>query len=64
MLTPFVGPPPGSRSCDEALGCFLLQQTQRFAGAEVVRTRDPELLKTLDVVVDVGGVYDPGKNIS
>ena len=62
--TPPACPPHALRSCDEALGCFLLQQTQRFAGAEVVRTRDPELLKTLDVVVDVGGEYDPGKDIS
>ncbi|PRW61099.1 UPF0160 -like [Chlorella sorokiniana] len=53
-----IGTHSGSFHCDEALGCFLLQQTQRFAGAEVVRSRDPELLKTLDVVVDVGGVYD------
>ena len=25
----------------------------------VVRTRDPKLLDTLEIVVDVGGVYDP-----
>ena len=26
------------------------------------RTRDPALLDTCDIVVDVGGVYDPAKN--
>ncbi len=35
---------------------------QEFAGADVVRTRDPELLKTLDVIIDVGGEYDAGNN--
>jgi hypothetical protein len=27
--------------------------------AEIVRTRDPDQLKAMDIVVDVGGVYDP-----
>jgi uncharacterized UPF0160 family protein len=31
--------------------------------AEVVRTRDPEIIKTGDFVVDVGMVYDPEKNL-
>ena len=32
-----------------------------YPGAEVVRTRDPEILDTCDIIVDVGGVYDPEK---
>ena len=55
-----IGTHSGSFHADEALGCALLLQTQKFVGADVVRTRDPEVLKTLDVVVDVGGVYEPG----
>ena len=35
-------------------------QTQEFRDAEIVRTRDPEVLKDADVVIDVGGVYEPG----
>jgi len=27
-----------------------------------VRTRDPEVLKTLDIIVDVGGEYDAKRN--
>ena len=54
-----IGTHSGSFHCDEALGCFLLHQTAKFAGAEIVRTRDPETLAQLDVVIDVGGVYDP-----
>lgn len=57
---PLAGTHSGSFHCDEALGCFLLQQTAKFGGADIVRSRDPEVLKGLDVIIDVGGVYDPG----
>lgn len=30
---------------------------------EVVRTRDPEVLETCDVLVDVGSEYDPARNL-
>lgn len=30
---------------------------------EIIRTRDPEIIKTGDYVVDVGGVYDEDKNL-
>ncbi|NXS31529.1 MYG1 protein, partial [Pomatostomus ruficeps] len=30
--------------------------------AEIVRTRDPQLLAACDIVVDVGGEYDPGRH--
>ena len=33
---------------------------QAFKDAEVVRTRDPARLAELDVIIDVGAVYDPG----
>jgi uncharacterized UPF0160 family protein len=35
--------------------CFY---TKEYKGAEIVRTRDLELLKQMDLVVDVGGEYD------
>jgi uncharacterized UPF0160 family protein len=57
-----IGTHSGTFHCDEALGCFLLQQTTPFAGADIVRTRDPEVLKGLDIIIDVGGVYDPETN--
>jgi hypothetical protein len=57
---PRVGTHSGTFHADEALGCFLLRQTVRFAGAEIVRSRDPAVLAPLDAVIDVGGVYDPG----
>lgn len=57
----FIGTHSGTFHCDEAMGCWLLKQTDDFRDAEVVRTRDPAVLDTLDIVLDVGGEYDPGK---
>ncbi|CAN0911320.1 MYG1 exonuclease [Linum grandiflorum] len=54
-----VGTHNGSFHCDEALACFMIRLTDKFSNAEIVRTRDPKVLETLDAVVDVGGVYDP-----
>ncbi|KAJ3680167.1 hypothetical protein LUZ60_016445 [Juncus effusus] len=57
-----VGTHNGSFHCDEALGCFMIRLTSKFAEADVVRTRDPQVLETLDAVLDVGGVYDPSRD--
>ncbi|KAG2660590.1 MYG1 protein C694.04c-like [Panicum virgatum] len=57
-----VGTHNGSFHCDEALGCFLIRLTSQFAGADVVRTRDSQILDTLDAVLDVGSVYDPSRH--
>ncbi|KAL8552886.1 hypothetical protein ACS0TY_001534 [Phlomoides rotata] len=57
-----VGTHNGSFHCDEALGCFMIRLTQKFSDAHIVRTRDPQVLETLDAVLDVGGVYDPSKH--
>ncbi|XP_043540170.1 MYG1 exonuclease-like, partial [Chiloscyllium plagiosum] len=45
--------------------CLYSRVTCLFLGsqdAEIIRTRDPQLLETCDVVVDVGGVYDPERH--
>jgi len=57
-----IGTHDGTFHCDEALGCFLLQRTKEFEGAEIVRSRDPAVLAEADVVIDVGAVYDPATN--
>ncbi|KAJ1378767.1 Metal-dependent protein hydrolase [Sesbania bispinosa] len=54
-----VGTHSGTFHCDEALACFMLRLSKHFSGADIVRTRDWKLLKSMDAVVDVGGVYDP-----
>ncbi|KAM3681875.1 hypothetical protein ACJW31_12G031500 [Castanea mollissima] len=53
-----VGTHNGSFHCDEALACFMLRLTHKFSAAQIVRTRDPKILESLDAVVDVGGLYD------
>ncbi|XP_043716986.1 LOW QUALITY PROTEIN: MYG1 protein-like [Telopea speciosissima] len=57
-----VGTHNGSFHCDEALGCFMIRLTDKFSSAEIVRTRDSQMLETLDAVLDVGGVYDPSRD--
>lgn len=59
-----IGTHNGSFHCDEALGCFLLKRTDHFKDADIVRTRDEDVLKQLDIVIDVGGKYDPGEHLS
>eukprot|EP00877_Chromochloris_zofingiensis_P002389 jgi/Chrzof1/12150/Cz06g22300.t1 len=54
-----VGTHSGTFHCDEALGCWLLSQTSQYKSASVVRTRDAALLSSLDIIIDVGGVYEP-----
>lgn len=58
-----IGTHSGSFHCDEALGCFLLRQTNTYRDAEIIRSRDEEVLHDLDVIIDVGGKYDPGASL-
>jgi uncharacterized UPF0160 family protein len=54
-----IGTHNGVFHCDEALACYMLKQLPEYRDAEIVRTRDMSILDTCDVVVDVGGVYNP-----
>jgi len=56
-----IGTHNGTFHCDEALAVYLLRQTFSFRGADLTRSRDPAVLATCDIVVDVGDVYDPEK---
>jgi len=56
-----IGTHNGSFHCDEALACWMLLHTQQFAGSEIIRSRDPAVLDKLDIIVDVGSVYDPSR---
>jgi len=57
-----IGTHNGSFHCDEALACFMLKLLPAYKDAQIVRTRSPDLLAECDIVVDVGGVYDPAKH--
>lgn len=52
----------GRFHCDEVLACTLLTRyTNDFKGAEIIRSRDPAVWEQADIVVDVGGKYQPPK---
>ena len=45
---------------DEVLGCTMLTKyTDEFLDANIIRTRDPIVLAKADLVLDVGGEYNP-----
>ncbi|KAF8973950.1 metal-dependent protein hydrolase [Flammula alnicola] len=56
-----IGTHNGTFHCDEALAVFLLRQTTTYRDAGLKRSRDPAILDTCDIVVDVGAIYDEAK---
>ncbi|CAB9500422.1 UPF0160 protein MYG1, mitochondrial [Seminavis robusta] len=56
-----IGTHSGTFQADEAMGVWMLRQTPTYRNAKVVRSRDPKVLDTLDIVIDVGGIYDHAK---
>lgn len=55
----------GSFHADDifATAMLLILLERKGESGEVIRSRDPEILKTGDYVFDVGGVYDAEKNL-
>ncbi|EJT80299.1 hypothetical protein GGTG_00301 [Gaeumannomyces tritici R3-111a-1] len=57
-----IGTHNGHFHADEALAVYMLRQhIPTYAGAALVRTRDPAVLSGCHTVVDVGGEYDPDR---
>lgn len=56
-----IGTHDGTFHCDEVLGTYLLQII--YPDSEIVRSRDQNILSTCDIVIDVGGKYDPSKHL-
>jgi len=56
-----IGTHSGTFQADEAMGVWLLRSTPEYRNAKVVRSRDLKVLDPLDIVIDVGGVYDHSK---
>jgi len=55
-----IGTHDGRFHCDEALACTMLKNyTAKFKNATVIRSRDPKVWDECDILVDVGGKYDP-----
>ena len=57
-----IGTHNGTFHCDEVLACFMLKQLPEYGHADIIRTRDPKVLAKCDIVVDVGGEYNPEKH--
>lgn len=59
-----IGTHNGKFHADEVLACVLLQLTSNWSAdrVSITRTRDPSVLETIDLLVDVGGQYDPAKD--
>lgn len=54
-----IGTHDGTFHCDEVLGCYMLKLLS--PNAVVIRSRNLEILNSCDIVIDVGGKYDPNK---
>ena len=57
-----IGTHNGHFHADEALAVYMLRQLPEYAGAALVRTRDPAALERCHTVVDVGGQYDAARH--
>lgn len=57
-----IGTHDGTFHCDEVLACALLKLLPQYKDASVVRSRSQSVLDTCDIVVDVGGEYDPSRH--
>lgn len=59
--TVIVATHSGVFHADDAMACAILRSYYRLIGRDVafVRTRDIRFIANADVVVDVGGIYDP-----
>jgi len=62
LESPLIGTHSGTFHADEALAVSLLRSLDKFKSSRLVRTRDPAVLETCDIVVDVGGQYDPERH--
>ena len=56
-----MGTHSGTFQADEALGVWLLRQLPLYSNSTLTRSRDLKVLETLDIVIDVGGIYDHEK---
>eukprot|EP01084_Bolivina_argentea_P142053 249575_1 len=54
-----IGTHHGTFHCDEVLACYMLRNhTKEFRNAKIIRSRDPNILSTADIIVDVGAEFD------
>lgn len=61
MVNRSFGTHDGSFHADEVTACALLLVFDLIDLNSIVRSRDPEVLRSCEYVCDVGGIYDPAK---
>jgi len=54
-----IGTHSGVFHCDEALACSLLKYSNDFKDSVIIRSRNTEIHDAVDILVDVGSVFDP-----
>lgn len=54
-----IGTHSGHFHADEALAVYMLRMLPEYQDSQLIRTRDQETLNKCDIVVDVGGEYNP-----
>lgn len=52
-----IGTHNGTFHTDEVFACYMLKKLPKFKDHVILRTRDLDLLKNCEIVVDVGSVY-------
>lgn len=53
-----IGTHSGTFQADEAMGVWMLQQLEQYRHSPVIRSRDPDVLASCHIVLDVGGIYN------
>jgi len=64
LLTPeskqkLIGTHSGVFHCDEVMACSLLKYSNEFSNGIIVRSRNDDIHKKMDIIVDVGSIFDP-----
>ena len=56
-----IGTHNGTFHCDDVVACAMLKLLPEYGEADIIRTRDQDVLDECDIVVDVGGEFDHKK---
>lgn len=48
--------------CDEVLACAMLRYTKEYSNPAIVRSRNPSIHSLVDILMDVGDIFDPTQN--
>lgn len=55
---PLIATHDGKFHADEALACYMLKLLPELQNANIIRTRDMNIINEADIAVDIGGQYD------